>query len=40
MAHQAYYIMDTGFLPGVKRWWCGDDHTPLSGAEVKERVEL
>jgi len=32
--------MGTGFFPGVKRPGRGVDHSPSSGAEVKERVKL
>jgi len=38
--HPASYTMGTGSLPVVKRPGRGVDHTPPSGAEVKERVEL
>ena len=39
-AHPASYTMGTGSFPGVKRPGPGVDHSPLSSAEVKERVEL
>jgi hypothetical protein len=39
-AHPASYTMDTGSFPGVKRPGRGDDRSPPSSAEVKERVEL
>jgi hypothetical protein len=39
-AHPASYTMGTGSFQGVKRPGRGVDHPPLSGAEVKERVEL
>ena len=39
-AHPASYTMGTGIFPREKRPGCGLDHTPLSRAEVKERVEL
>jgi hypothetical protein len=39
-AQLASYTMGAGLFPGVKRLACGIDHTPLSGTEVKERVEL
>ena len=37
--HPASYTMDTGSFSGVKLPGRGDDHPPLSSAEVKERVE-
>jgi len=39
-AHPASYTMGPGSFPGVKRPGRGDDHPPISSAEVKERVEL
>ena len=36
----ASYAVGTGSLPGVKRTGRDVDHTPLSSAEFKERVEL
>jgi hypothetical protein len=39
-AYPASYTMGTGSFPGVKRPGRGIDHTPLSSAEVKQRVEL
>jgi len=39
-AHSASYAMDTGCSPGVKRPGRGLDHTSLSSAEDKERVQL
>ena len=39
-AHPASYTMGIGSFPGAKRPGCGVDHSPLSRAEVKERVEL
>jgi hypothetical protein len=39
-ARPAYYTMDTGPFPGIKRSGRGVEHAPLYGAEVKERVEL
>jgi len=39
-AHPASYTMGTGSFPGVKRPGRDVDHTPPSGAEVRERVEL
>jgi hypothetical protein len=39
-AYTAFYLMDTGSFPGVKRPERGFDHPPSSSAEVKERVEL
>ena len=39
-APTASYTMDTGSFSGVKRPERGVDHTSLSSAEVKERVEL
>jgi hypothetical protein len=36
----ASYTMGTGSFPGVKRPGRGVNHSPLSSAEVKERVEL
>jgi hypothetical protein len=39
-AHPASYTMGTGSFPVIKRPGRGVDHPPLSGAEVKERVEL
>jgi hypothetical protein len=39
-AHAAFYTKGTGVFPGVKRPELGVKHTPLSNAEVKERVEL
>jgi len=38
-AYPASYTMGTGSLPGVTRQGRGVDHTLLSSAEVKERVE-
>jgi len=32
--------MGNGSFPGVKLMGCGVNHSPLSSAEVKERVEL
>jgi len=32
--------MGTGSFPGIKRPGRGVDYTPISSAEVKERVEL
>ena len=40
VAHPASYTMGTGSLREVKRPGRGVDHTPLSSAEVKERIEL
>ena len=40
-AHPASYTMGTGSLSwGVKRPWCGANHSPPCSAEVKERVEI
>jgi hypothetical protein len=39
-AHPTSYTMGIGSLPGVKRPERGVDHSPISSAEVKERVEL
>jgi len=39
-AHPASYSMGTGVFPGVKRPGRGVDNSPLSSAEVKERVDL
>ena len=36
--HPDTYTMDTGSFPAVKRPGRGDDYTPPSSAEVKERV--
>jgi hypothetical protein len=38
--HTAFYTMDTGSFPGLKRPGLEVDHPPPSSAEVKERVEL
>ena len=38
-AYPSPYTMDSGPLPGVKRQGGGVDRTPVSSAEVKERVE-
>ena len=39
-AHPAFYTMDTGSFPGVKRPGRGVNHPPPSSGEVKERVQL
>ena len=39
-AHPTTYTMGTGSVPVVKLPGRGDDHSPPSIAEVKERVEL
>jgi hypothetical protein len=39
-AYPASYTMDTGSFQGVKRPGRGVDHSPLSNAEVKERIGL
>ena len=38
--HPAIYTRGTGSFPGVKRPELSLDHSPLSSATVKERVEL
>jgi len=38
VAYPASYEIGTGSFPGVKRPRCGIDHSPVSSAEVKERV--
>jgi hypothetical protein len=39
-AHPASYSKYTGSVPGVKRPWRDNDHSPTSSAEVKDRVQL
>jgi hypothetical protein len=39
-AHRASYTMGNGSFSGVKRLESGVDHSPLSNAEINERVEL
>ena len=39
-AHPAFYTMDTGSYPEIKRPRRGVDHPPPSSADVKERVEI
>jgi hypothetical protein len=39
-AHPAYYIMGSGYFPGIQRPGSGVDHPPQSITEVKERVQL
>ena len=39
-AHPAFYIVDTGYIPGAKGPGRGVNHPHQSSAEVKERVEL
>ena len=39
-SHPASYTMGTGSFPAVNQLGRGTNHTPLSSAEVKEKVEL